>query len=416
MDSFPSKDEADGLILHTTAVSNAVQERGLMNINSPLPLIILKVAARCNLNCSYCYEFNLADTTWKNSPAFMSDEVFDTVLLRVKRHCEWSGQKAVHFSIHGGEPCLIGPKRFNALCQKAQQVLSDVHVKFSIQTNGTLLTDEWASVLADNEVNIGISLDGPKEVHDVCRVDHQGKGSYDRVQAGMDILNKAGVPFGILTVIQLGADPMAVHRHFLDLGCQSLSYLMPDYTHDTVAEAHEKFGPTPCADFLLPIFDDWWFNGTIDVRIRNFWDIARSIMGGDSQVDALGNRPLRFVVINSSGDIEGLDVLKACDDGLVKTGLNVYDADFRDIANVSLLHSQITFGGFPLPQACQLCPERSTCSGGYHPHRYSRARGFDNPSVWCADLLRLFTHVRARLNVPVEETLVRQRSLQTAKA
>jgi len=393
---------------------NQDRQQTAVDVNSPLPLIILKIASRCNLNCSYCYEFNLADQTWKTSPALMSADVFDNVLARVKRHIEYSGQKTIHFSFHGGEPCLVGYRRFHELCERAREVLEGVEVRFSLQTNGTLLNDKWAKVLAEQGVNVGISLDGPPEINDALRVDRRGRGSYDHVRRGIEVLKKAEVPFGLLTVIQLGADPLQVHRHFLELGCKSLSYLMPDFTHDTMAGVHEKFGPTPCADFLIPIFDDWWFNSTIEIRIRNFWDMARLILGGGSQVDALGNRPLYFLVINSAGDIEGLDVLKACDDGLVKTGLNVRDADFRDIAQVSPLHSRIVFGRLPLAHVCDACQERDTCGGGYHPHRFSRARGFDNASVWCADLLRLFTHMRARLEVSPKETQMKRQVLEAA--
>jgi uncharacterized protein len=378
---------------------------------SPLPLIITKVASRCNLNCTYCYEFNLADQSWRDSPKLMSAETFEILLKRMKRHCEMSGQPSVNFSFHGGEPTLIGPTRFVAMVRRAQEVLKDVRVKISLQTNGTLLNAAWASALKENEVNLGISLDGPKLINDALRVDRRGRGSYDRVLRGINVLRDADVPFGLLTVIPLGADPLPVHHHFLSLGCHSMSYLMPDYTHDTFADTRARFGPTPCADFLIPIFDDWWFNSTLDIRIRNFWDMGRMIMGGDTHVDALGNAPLNFVVVNASGDIEGLDVLKACEDELVKTGLNIRDADFRDIADSSPLHAGMVFDRMPLPEGCRACPERNTCAGGYHPHRYSRARGFDNPSVWCMDLLRLFTHMRARLNVSNKETTERRRAL-----
>jgi uncharacterized protein len=390
----------------------AEERREFLDISSPLPLIIIKVTSRCNLNCTYCYEFNLADQTWRHSPPKISDDVFDKILFRVKRHCAYSGQASVNFSFHGGEPCLLGPKRFGALCKKARQTLNEIDVRISLQTNATLLNSDWAATLLENAVNVGMSLDGPKSVNDVDRIDHRGRGSYDRVRRGMDVLRKADIPFGLLTVIQLGADPLLIHRHFLDLGATSLSYLYPDYTHDTIGSVREKFGPTPCADFLIPIFDDWWFNSTIDIRVRNFWEMARLIMGGDSHVDALGNRPLRFVIVNSAGDIEGLDVLKACDDGFVKTGLNVREADFRDIGQANPLHGQMVFGSLPLAKMCMACQERETCGGGYHPHRYSRRRGFDNPSVWCADLLRLFTHMRARLEVGVKETKFRKESLQ----
>jgi uncharacterized protein len=403
--------EGTHLLQIDTGTSGAVGEQFAINPDSPIPLVIIKVAARCNLSCSYCYEFNLADHTWQHSPALISDNVFENILLRVQRHCTYSGQKSIHLSFHGGEPCLLGPERFGSLCQKARDFLAGIQVKISLQTNGTLLNTDWVRVFAGHAVNVGVSLDGPRQVNDVFRVDHHGQGSYEQVLAGINTLRSAEFPFGILTVIQLGADPLSIHRHFLELGCRSLSYLMPDYTHDTISHIHAKFGPTPCADFLIPIFDDWWFNSTIDVRIRNFWDMTRLVMGGDSQVDALGNRPLYFVVVNSAGDIEGLDVLKACDDGLVKTGLNVRDADFRDIARASSLHGRIVFGSLPLAPVCCSCQERDTCGGGYHPHRYSRERGFNNPSVWCADLLRLFTHIRARLEVSVNETQSRRAAL-----
>lgn len=373
-------------------------------VAQPLTLIITKLTARCNLDCPYCYEFNLADTTWKNGPKKMSDEVFDALLVRVGNHARLAGQERVHFSFHGGEPTMVGVKRFVALVERASAVLDDLDVRISIQTNGTLLNAEWMKAFATYKVNVGVSLDGPKHIHDAVRIDHRGRGSYDQVTRGIRLLQDSNIGFGILTVITLGADPLEIHRHILDLGCTSLSYLLPDLTHDTIGDAHERFGPTPCADFLIPVFDDWWFNSTLDIRIRNFWDIARAILGGPSHVDALGNRPLRYVVVACNGDIEGLDVLKACEDGMIKTGLNVLQDEFRELPSRSPLHAEMVFGQLPLASQCQNCRERETCGGGYHPHRYSRVNGFQNPSVWCPDLMRLFTHIRARMEITHGET------------
>ena len=389
-------------------VADPIGTRGRADV---LPLLILKLAARCNLNCTYCYEFNLADTTWQNSPSHISDEVFDAVLDRVERYTRWSGQSRIHLSMHGGEPTLLGPERFERLCERARTRLSHLQVKISIQTNGVLLNQNWANVFARQRVNIGVSIDGPPQIHDRARVDHAGRGSYDRVRRGVEALAEAGVPFGILTVIPLGSDPILVHRHFLEMGCPSLNYLMPDVTHDTVGDLHKRYGPTPCADFLIPIFDDWWFQSTLEVRIRIFWDIARAILGGESTVDALGNRPLRFLVVATNGDIEGLDVLKACDNGLVKTGMNVLEHDFWDLERYSPLHAKIVFDQMPLSPTCIRCEEMKTCAGGYHPHRFSRVNGFENPSVWCADILRLFTHIRARLGVDWRATDERRAQL-----
>jgi uncharacterized protein len=379
---------------------------------SPLTLIIVKLTARCNLDCPYCYEFNLADTTWKDSPKKMSDEVFDALLLRVRNHAERFGQRRVHFSFHGGEPTLVGKRRFAELCMRARRTLEHLDVRLSLQTNGVLIDREWAELLKRYNVNVGVSLDGPRAIHDAMRYDHKGRGSHDRIVRGIDALQRAGVGFGILTVIPIGADPLEVHHHILSLGCTSLSYLYPDLTHDTIGDLRRKHGPTPCADFLIPIFDDWWHNSTLDIRIRNFWDMARSIMGGVSHVDALGNQPLRYVVVSCGGDVEGLDVLKACGDGFVKTGLNVLENDFIELPARSPLHARMVFDSLPLPEQCERCSERDTCGGGYHPHRYSRENGFGNASVWCADLMRLFTHIRARLDVDQIETRRRREALQ----
>jgi uncharacterized protein len=375
----------------------------------------MKVASRCNLNCSYCFEFNLADHTWRDSPGIMSEDVFDAVLLRVKRHSELSEQNRINLSFHGGEPTLIGIRRFERWCERARTRLTPLDVTISLQTNATLLSPQWARVLAANSVNVGISMDGPKIVHDRERLDHRSRGSYDRVVRGIRFLQDAAVSFGILTVIPLGEDPLEIHHHFLELGCRSLSYLYPDLTHDTFGDLHERYGPTPCADFLIPIFDDWWYNSTLEVRIRNFWDMARLIMGGDTSVDALGNEPLRFLVVAANGDVEGLDVLKACGDGFVKTGLNVCSNDFIELIERSPIHATMVFDRLPLSGQCRRCAERETCGGGYHPHRYSAVNGFDNPSVWCADLMRLFTHMRARLEVPPSQTIRQRQELLAAR-
>lgn len=384
----------------------------------PLPelaSVILKVAARCNLDCSYCYVFRKEDSTWKQRPAAMSDEVFDRVLARMRRHCALSGQTRLHVHFHGGEPFLVGARKFDRWCAQLREELKDlVTLELGIQTNGTLLDSEWAEVLLKHGVEVGISIDGNQALHDRFRVDHAGRGSYDRVVRGLRVLQDHGIPFGVLTVLQPGADSLSLHEHHVSLGCRRITYLLPDYTHDNVTAIRQLYGPTPCADFLIPIFDHWWTKGTMELQIRDLWNIARIIMGGASRIETFGNRPPRYVFVESDGDIEGLDCLRSCKEGMAGMGLNVARNDFSDILDTNTMHADAIFHGVPLPQACQSCPERETCAGGYLPHRYSTARGFDNPSVWCADLLKLFAHIRLKLGVSVEETLERRERLQQA--
>jgi uncharacterized protein len=382
-----------------------------------LSRVILKVASRCNLNCSYCYVYNKGDSTWKQRPAIMSDEVFDATLDRIRRHCELTGQDRLHISFHGGEPCLIGPKQFDSWCTKAREFLRDIaEVDFSIQTNGTLLDEAWAAVFLEHQVVVGISMDGPREIHDALRVDHAGRGSYEQVKRGLKVLQAAEVPYTILSVIQLGADPLAIHRHFLALGAARISYLLPDFTHDTIAPVRQQYGATPAADFLIPVFDDWWFNGTLDVIVEDLWNVGRIILGGRSAIETFGNEPPLYVFVEADGEIEGLDCLRTCKEGIAKINLNVLRDDFCKIQETDSMHSIAIFQGMPLPQGCRGCPEQDTCAGGYLPHRYSSERGFDNPSVWCADLLKLFAHLRSRLGVTVEQTYAGRQALQAGDA
>jgi uncharacterized protein len=131
--------------------------------------------------------------------------------------------------------------------------------------------------------------------------------------------------------------------------------------------------------------------------------MARIILGGGSISESFGNSPPVHVFVETDGQVEGLDCLRVCKDGMTATNMNVRDTDFQEIFDKSRGRSAL-FEGMPLPQACRTCHKRETCAGGYLPHRYSRAHEFDNPSVWCADYLKLFTHLRNRLGVTVKET------------
>jgi uncharacterized protein len=222
-----------------------------------------------------------------------------------------------------------------------------------------------------------------------------------------------GVPLTVLAVIQPGVDGLVVHRSLRALGLNCINYLLPDFTHDTIGSMFQRYGPTPCADFLLPILEYWWDNESVDVRIGLFWYISQLILGGGSQIDIFGNQPLKFVFIESDGSIEGLDVLRVCGEGLASTGLHVLQNDFDELTKVENLQRAVIFDGLRLPAACRACPEQSTCAGGYLPHRYSAMRGFNNASIWCADILKLFGRLRYMLGVSVEETVLRRTVLES---
>src|ERR1019366_2272686 len=318
--------------------------------------VILKVASRGNLNCSYCYVYNMADSSWKQRPALMSNEVFEAALDRSLQQCRATGQEQLRIAFHGGEPCLIGPDTFDAWCTRGRAVLGKiVKLHLVMQTNGTLLDSRWIDLLRKHRVSVGISMDGPKEIHDAVRVDHRQQGSYDQVERGLRLLQEAQVPYGVGCVIPLGADPLAVHHHFMGLGSKQVTYLMPHFTHDTIEPVHQRYGPTPYADFLIPVFVHWWFESTMELQINNLKDVARVIMGGQSHSEAIGNGPPGYVFIEADGEMEGLDNLRACGQGLSRIKLNVRQADFLALLRTETMHSQAIFEGMPLAAACRGC-------------------------------------------------------------
>ena len=328
----------------------------------------------------------------------MSEEIFQATVERIAEHCRTSNQPSVQISFHGGEPCLAGPQQFARWCRRLTEELTPfLKVNLSMQTNGTLIDDDWIRLFHEYDVHVGVSIDGPATVHDVHRRDHAGRGSHHFVERGIRRLRAGRIPHGVLCVISFGSDSTAIHQYIASLGVRDMTYLLPDYSHDTIGPVRERYGATPCADFLLPVFDDWWNSNHSSMRIEPFWTIARTIMGGPSRIDLFGNRPFGYVFVETDGAIEGLDVLRVCHDGCSATGLNVLHNAFAEIAEVDSLHRAAIFEGVPLPTPCHGCVEEQSCAGGYLPHRFSAGRGFDNASVWCADILAIYGHMRPLL-------------------
>jgi uncharacterized protein len=374
--------------------------------------VTFKVAARCNLNCSYCYVFNKGDTTWRQRPARMSREVFEAGIARLREACLRTGRDEVSVTLHGGEPTLIGADRARAFFDAARRGLEGVaDVRLAIQTNGTRLTGEWVALFGEYRVDVAVSMDGPPTVHDHHRVDHRGRGSHRAVLRGLDLLREGGVPFAVLSVVNFDADPLEVHEHFCGLGADQISYLMPHHTHDDIAEVHARYGSTPCLDWLSSVLHHWWDHGTLRTVVQPFASMARMVLGGPSDLDLFGGAPLGFCFVETDGDIEGLDVLKVCEDGFAGTAYNVLSDGFDAFAASGGLLSETVFRGRRLPSGCTACAEAETCGGGYVPHRYLRGAGLDRPSVWCPDLLGLFGQLRRLLEVDHSETLVRRRTL-----
>lgn len=363
--------------------------------------LVVKVAERCNLNCAYCYMYNHSDQSYLRRPAFMSDEVFERLLARVYEYCDRRQKHRMSLVFHGGEPMLMGTERFRRFANRARARLGEKLDSLQLQSNATLVDDDWIATLHDLGVTVGVSIDGPPEIHDMFRVDHAGKGSHERVLKGLLRLQESGLLSGALCVVNPAHSGVGVYRYFRSLGITHMNFLFPDATHDVKRALYGRYGETPVADYLIPVFDEWTGEDDPEVKVSCFEDIIRSILGGRVWTDMIGNGRANYLVIDTDGSIQALDALKVCCEGTPESGLNVCDHGFDELhKGLPLLH-RVVHEGVPMCSTCEGCRERATCGGGYLPHRYSRARGFDNPSIWCQDLLKLFAYVRNYIDTRV---------------
>jgi uncharacterized protein len=359
--------------------------------------IILKLAAPCNLNCSYCYVYNHEDSSFLLRPKFLTDEIFDATLSAMREYCARRDRHTMSITFHGGEPTLIGAENFARLAARARKRLGHRLAGMTIQTNATLLDDRWVEVFRRYDVQVGISLDGPKEVNDAVRVDHAGRGTHARTLAGLRRAQDAGLQPSVLCVVNPGHSGIDIYRYFLSLGVTRMDFLLPDVSHDNKPRLYGRFDATPVADYLIPIFDSWFGDDDPEIKVRLFWGLLRLLMGGKSETDCFSNPLMGYLVVETDGSIEALDALRVCEEGLGRSNLNVLRNGFDDLHLGLPVVYQLVHQGVPLSPACQACSERDVCGGGYLPHRYSRANGFDNPSVWCADILKLLAHIRHRV-------------------
>ena len=370
--------------------------------NVPIVSYVLKVASRCNLNCTYCYVYNKGDESYRGQPSRMDSATVSALLTRIFAHCQEEKLRRVIFVFHGGEPLLAGKEFFRDFVRKATAIFEGrVQASYSIQTNGTLLTEDWFALFQELNISFGVSLDGPAGTNDRNRVTHSGEGSYSQVRHALQPVftdrRLRNLFDGILTVIDLEADPVEIYRHWRDIGISRCDFLLPDGTHDNPPPGMEGGGArTPYADWLIRIFDEWFENEDTSLSIRIFENIISLLFDPDSGIDCLGGGKNGLLVIETDGGIEPLDVLKICGPSFTKLGLNVHRNELREAYSSELvqLYQQ---GAARVCDTCLACPALAVCGGGYLPHRYSRLNGFSNPSVYCQDLLKLITHVRARV-------------------
>lgn len=359
---------------------------------------VVKIASRCNLNCSYCYMYNKGDNSWRTQPKVMSRETIRRFLLRVREHHAAHPElKQTQFNFHGGEPLLAGVEVMQYFVDQAKEILDPlgIAIRFTVQTNGILINEEFCRFFYDNDFVVGISLDGPQAVNDANRVYHNGKGSFDDVIKGIEAVESykdLAYRMGFIMVVNREGDPGELYEFYKQFG--AFDFLLPDYTHDD-KEDGVGHGQTHYADWLIDLFNRWFDDPDRPV-IRFFSGIIEAVLGGDVSVDTIGQRKNELLVIETNGDYEAVDTLKICGEGFTKAGANVRNSTINEALETELA-SLFYESHQNVAEKCRQCPINQVCGGGYLPHRFSKQNGFNNPSVYCSDLMKLITHIQNRI-------------------
>lgn len=362
-----------------------------------LDTVLLKVASRCNLDCNYCYVYHMGDDNWRSQPMYMSETVQSAVVRQLADVHAHQGQP-LSVVLHGGEPLLIGTGRLRELCGRLRSALPapcGIHV----QTNGVLLTDDVIDVFVRFNVGVSISIDGPSEIHDRFRVDHQGRGTCERVRRAirrMTARDDARPLFaGVLAVVDPSSSPGAVYESMKSTGAPRIDFLVRDGNHTRLPAGKAQAGSTEFG---------CWMSGLLDVylsdpnppRVRIFDDMLRILLGGKAQKEGVGITDYGILVIDTDGRITKNDTLKAA-----HTAADRFDGASWSVVSdnlIDVVRSQV-YADYcrqqqPTASVCRVCPELGVCGGGMVAHRWSDERGFDNPSVFCADQLLLIGRMR----------------------
>lgn len=360
----------------------------------PLPFqqFILKVHSRCNLACTYCYVYEMAERGWSQLPRRMDPAVAGQVADRIGEHVRTHHLSGVEVILHGGEPLLTGPAWLADLVGTLRAGVP-AQVSLGLQTNGTLLRPRMLETLQQLGIRVGVSLDGDAEATGRHRTYPSGRNSFADVADGLRLLGSPAfrdIYAGLLCTVDTDNDPVTTYEALLEFQPPALDLLLP--------HAHWDCPPpgTGYADWLIAVFERWYGAPEQETRIRLFSELIQLVLGNPGGVEGLGLQPSTLIVVDTDGSIKQLDSLSSTYAGSADTGLHVAtDAFDAALDHPTTVARQI--GADALAGECQQCPVLSVCGGGLYPHRYRTGTGFRHPSVYCADLKRLIEHVRDRV-------------------
>jgi uncharacterized protein len=378
----------------------------------------------CNLDCKYCFYLEKEKLYPDQRKWKMSHEVLEAY---VRQYIESQEVPEINFAWQGGEPTLLGVDFFRKAVALQQTYANGKTIHNAIQTNGTLLDDEWGTFLAEHKVLVGLSIDGPRELHDAYRVDKQQRPTFDDVMRGLDVLKKHSVDFNTLTVVNRlnSRKPLDVYDFLRRTGSGFIQFIplverlpqmrltvlgldlaeppVPGAAHDDSPVTDWSVRAWDLGEFLVRIFDAWVWRDVGKVFVQLFDVALGNWMGMGSSLCVFAEKCGDAMAIEHNGD------LYSCDHYVYpryKLG-NILNHSLGEMAASS---QQRQFGAdksTTLPQYCRECEVRFACNGECPKHRFIRTpTGEEGLNYLCPAYKRFFNHIDPYMKVMAD--LLRQ--------
>ncbi|MDF3127997.1 anaerobic sulfatase maturase [Kiritimatiellaeota bacterium B1221] len=371
----------------------------------------------CNLNCTYCFYLEKEKLFGETEQFRMADDVLENY---IQQYIEQQSVPEVSFAWQGGEPTLLGVDYFRKIIELQKKHANGKKITNAIQTNGTLLNDKWGEFLAENDFLVGLSIDGPPDLHDAYRVDKRDKPSSHLVIRGLNILKKHKVEFNTLTVVSRknSQKPAEVYRYLKEIGSGYIQFIpLVERDADSVAKnlgldlsqppelqkvernrlvTEWSLVPEDYGQFLVDIYNHW-VRHDVGKTFVQFFDVALgNWMGMSGALCVFSPTCGTAMALEHNGD------LYSCDHYVYpkyKLG-NIMNQSIKSMVESK---EQRQFGQdklSKLPKYCRDCSVRFACHGECPKHRFMKTPDGDpGLNYLCPGYKRIFNHMKPTMDI-----------------
>lgn len=392
----------NGAAAHLSTMSAKVKQKEFQ-------LLIKPVGADCNLACEYCFYRRTSALYPGAGGRPMSDGVLEQMISSYLRLRFTTSV----FSWQGGEPSLCGLDFFRKAVELQEKYGVDgQRIGNAFQTNALLIDDEWARFFSQYNFLVGVSLDGPPEIHDRYRRTVGGSGSSEKVLAAIEHLKRRSVSFNILTLVTQANVELArsVYRWLVSRGFRYLQFIPCLERDPAAAGARAEFAirPGQYGRFLCEVFDEWYANGFPHISVRTFDSVLNYYVTGAAGMCTFDSSCDAYIVVERNGDVYPCDFFVTSE---WKLG-NVMD---KDIEHFIVCGPKRQFARYKseLCRGCDRCEWKPMCWGGCLKDRLFPRYDYTGPTYFCASYRRFFEHTHTRFKA-IAESIIRSGAYRRA--